>query len=88
MASAPDSILVWLRNDSYVISAANLYESVIVQNTIVDGAEVLQAGGCHAWPAWDSAQVVFNMDLEYVAVFGTLESAAVDLATRRTFGPE
>jgi hypothetical protein len=89
VASVPDSILVWLRNDSYVISAANQWGGVLVQNTIVDGAELLRVGAsCHGCTAWDQAQVVFNMDQEYVAVFGDLESAATDLATRRTFRSE
>ena len=89
VASVPDSILVWLRNDSYVISAWNQWGGVIVQNTIVDGEELLRFGAsCHACTAWDYAQVEFNMDKEYVAVFGNQESAATDLVAGRTFKPE
>jgi hypothetical protein len=59
VASVPDSVLVWLRNDSYVISAWKQWGGVTVRNTIVDGQELLQIfASCHACTAWDHAQVV------------------------------
>jgi hypothetical protein len=71
IALLQSGFLAWMRNDSYFISGANIWGGLTIQNAIVDEEPILKTStGCHACSAWDVAQVVFDMDKGYFAVFG------------------